>query len=122
MKPLFFLMVFILLMVPLFAEGVLTQDDFVPPPPEEKELLVDLNLSDSQGGLYLSYGGVTVGSVCTFISLYSTFDAALSDPGGAEMQTGIILTGTSLIFTAFFSLLTESFRGEQQTYSSISEE
>lgn len=103
----------------LSAEGVLTQDDFIPPPPTTKELWGDLSLpSDSRKGLYLTYSAVAAGSIFSLFSLHETFNAALDDPSGGDVQTHIVLTGTALLGTAFLALLADSLKSNSSAATS----
>lgn len=97
------------------GEDIKRKDDFVLPEPTEKPLF-DLGLQKvkPETGLWLSTAGLLTGGALTLLSMHSTMNNGLNDPGDTAMQRGIALTGSCLIGTAVCALLFSYFQEKRQ--------
>ncbi len=94
----------------LSGQEVKTKNDFVPPQPPEMPL-VEFFPSDSDPriGFILSSAAVITGVSLTYLSVNSTLEKLLEDPGSERVPRGVILTGASFIGAALFAVLTDFF-------------
>lgn len=93
-----------------YADELITYNDFDPIPLEENsltdKLLGDIN---NKAGIAVSSAGAFAGLSFAIANTYSVLDYSLNNPGTGELSEKIILTGTLIITTAFFSLLLDYF-------------
>lgn len=103
--------VILILTVPvtIFSNGIKTEDDFIPKPIQEKEIVELFNNIPRKQGIIASSVATFLGASLTVGSSYTTIEELTNDPDSLEAQNGLVLTGILLISTAITSLILRYF-------------
>lgn len=103
--------IILILIIPstTFSNGIKTEDDFIPKPVQEKEIVDLFNKIPKNHGIIASSIITFLGLSLTVGSSYVTIEELSKDPGSLEAQNGLVLTTILLISTAITSLILKYF-------------
>lgn len=110
MRKIILILSTIALLMPLYGDAPKTSADFAPPPESEAPLtgLIPSEFSP-QWGLGLSATATLGAFTLTAIGTYKLINAVAEDPSGVEVPQRAVQTGTALICTGLFAILTDHF-------------